>query len=155
MREIEALRPVVTVASIIERDGRFLLVEEETRDGTRLNQPAGHLELGETLPAAAKRETLEETGWHATLHALVGVYRWQTRDTGATFIRFAFAGEALRHEPQRPLDVGIVRALWLTYEELAAQRPLHRSPLVLRCVDDYRAGRRWPLAFVTEFPSAP
>jgi 8-oxo-dGTP pyrophosphatase MutT (NUDIX family) len=150
MRELEAPRPVVTVASIIERDGRYLLVEEETRNGPRFNQPAGHLELGETLPAAATRETLEETGWHATLHALVGVYRWEAPDNGATFIRFAFAGETLRHEAGRPLDAGIVRALWLSYDELAAQRPMHRSPLVLRCIDDYRAGRRWPLAFVTE-----
>jgi 8-oxo-dGTP pyrophosphatase MutT (NUDIX family) len=150
MRELENLRPVVTVASIIERDGGFLLVEEETRLGPRLNQPAGHLELGETLPAAAKRETLEETGWHVRLHALVGIYRWEAPDTGATFIRFAFAGEAQRHEAARPLDAGILRAVWLTYEELVAQKSLHRSPLVLRCVDDYRAGRRWPLSFVTE-----
>jgi 8-oxo-dGTP pyrophosphatase MutT (NUDIX family) len=150
VRELEVLRPVVTVASIVERDGRFLLVEEETRSGPRLNQPAGHLEVGETLPAAAKRETLEETGWHARLHALIGVYRWEAPDTGATFIRFAFAGEALRHEAARPLDIGIVRALWLTYDELAAQRSMHRSPLVLRCVDDYRQGRRWPISFVTE-----
>src|SRR5215204_55969 len=118
MRELEPLRPVVTVASIIERDGRFLLVEEETRGGPRLNQPAGHLELGETLPAAAKRETLEETGWHVSLSAMVGIYRWEAPDTGATFIRFAFAGEAQRHEPARPLDVGILRAVWLTYDEL-------------------------------------
>jgi 8-oxo-dGTP pyrophosphatase MutT (NUDIX family) len=150
MRELEVLRPVVTVASIIERDGGFLLVEEETRLGPRLNQPAGHLEVGETLPAAAKREALEETGWHVRLHALVGIYRWEAPDTGATFIRFAFAGEAQRHEPARPLDAGILRAVWLTYEELVAQKSLHRSPLVLRCVDDYRAGRRWPLSFVTE-----
>ena len=150
MREVETPRPAVTVATIVERDGRFLVVEEETRSGTRINQPAGHLEPGETLPAAAIRETLEETGWHVTPSSLVGVYRWQTPEDGATFIRFAFAADARKHDMDRALDVGIIRALWLTYEDLAAQKIRHRSPLVLRCVDDYRAGRRWPVAFVTE-----
>ena len=150
MREIETPRPAVTVASIIEREGRFLLVEEETRHGPRLNQPAGHLESGETLPDGAIRETLEETGWHVTLSALVGAYRWEAVDNGATFIRFAFCGDARRHDAERPLDVGILRAVWLTPEEIAARRDQHRSPLVMRCIDDYRAGRRWPLAFVTE-----
>jgi len=150
MHESGTLRPTVTVATIVERDGRFLVVEEETRNGTELNQPAGHLEAGETLPAAAIRETLEETGWHVTPTALVGVYRWQSPADGATFVRFAFAADARRHDPARPLDDGILRALWLTYEDLAAQRRRHRSPLVLRCVDDYRAGRRWPVGFVTE-----
>jgi 8-oxo-dGTP pyrophosphatase MutT (NUDIX family) len=143
----------VTVATIVERDGRFLIVEEETRNGTQLNQPAGHLELGESLPAAAIRETLEETGWHVTPTALVGVYRWQTPENQSTFVRFAFAADARRHEPDRPLDDGIVRAMWLTYEELVLERPRHRSPLVLRCVDDFRAGRRWPVGFVTEVGS--
>lgn len=150
MHEVETPRPTVTVATIVERDGRFLVVEEETRNGTRINQPAGHLEAGETLPAAAIRETLEETGWHVTPSALVGVYRWQTPEDGATFVRFAFAADARKQDAARPLDVGIIRALWLTYEDLAAQKVRHRSPLVLRCVDDYRAGRRWPVAFVTE-----
>src|SRR3954452_1759330 len=103
MRESGAVRPVVTVATIVERDGRFLLVEEETRNGNRFNQPAGHLEHGETLPAAAMRETLEETGWQVRVIALVGAYRWQPRDSEATFIRFAFAADAIRHEPARPL----------------------------------------------------
>ncbi|HYT97336.1 MAG TPA: NUDIX hydrolase [Casimicrobiaceae bacterium] len=150
MHEQDLPRPAVTVATIVERDGRFLVVEEQTRSGVRLNQPAGHLEVGESLPAAAIRETLEETGWHVVPTALVGVYRWQTPDSQSTFVRFAFAADARRHDPARPLDDGIVRAMWLTYEDLAAQRPRHRSPLVLRCVDDYRAGRRWPVAFVTE-----
>ena len=102
------------------------------------------------LPAAAIRETLEETGWHVMPTALVGVYRWPTPGEQKTFVRFAFAADARRHDSARPLDAGIVRALWLTYEDLVAQRPRHRSPLVLRCVDDYRAGRRWPVGFVTE-----
>jgi 8-oxo-dGTP pyrophosphatase MutT (NUDIX family) len=143
-------RPAITVATVVERDGLFLLVEEETRAGRKLNQPAGHLEPAESLPQAAAREALEETGWRVLPTALIGVYRWETPDTGETFVRFSFMGEALEHDAGRPLDTGIVRALWLTYEEIAARRAEHRSPLVLRCVDDYRAGRRWPLHFVQE-----
>jgi len=150
MRELDALRPVVTVASIVEREGRFLLVLEETRAGPRLNQPAGHLEAGETLPDAAAREALEETAWHVELASLVGVYRWEAPDNAATFIRFAYCGVALRHDSSRTLDQGILRAVWLTYDEIVARRADHRSPLVLRCIDDYRAGARWPLSFVTE-----
>ncbi len=120
MTELVAARPAVTVATIVERDGRFLLVEEETRLGLRLNQPAGHLEPGESLPAAAVRETLEETGWHVRLTTMTGVYRWDAPETGATFVRFTFAGDATGHEAARPLDRGIVRALWLTYDEIVA-----------------------------------
>ena len=143
-------RPAVTVASIVESEGRFLLVEEETRAGLKLNQPAGHLEPGESLPAAAVREALEESGWHVEPTALVGIYRWEQADTGVTFVRFSFATVARRHDALRPLDLGIRHALWLTYEEIVARRADHRSPLVLRCVDDYRAGRRWPLELVEE-----
>ncbi len=150
MREIELPRPVVTVATIVMRDDAFLIVEEETRVGVRLNQPAGHLEAGETLVAAAVRETLEETGHRIAPTALVGIYRWQATDTGATFIRFAFAGEVVAHDAARALDAGILRVLWLGYDELAARRATHRSPLVMRCVDDYRAGSRRPLDHITE-----
>jgi 8-oxo-dGTP pyrophosphatase MutT (NUDIX family) len=150
MRELDVPRPAATVATIVVRDGRFLVVEEQTRGGIRINQPAGHLEAGETLAAAAARETLEETGFRVTPTALVGIYRWQAPETGATFIRFAFAADVIAHEANRPLDEGIVRALWLPYDELVAQRARHRSPLVLRCVDDYRAGYRRPLDLVTE-----
>ena len=150
MRENQLPRPVVTVATIVMRDDAFLVVEEETRVGVRLNQPAGHLEAGETLVAAAVRETLEETGHRIAPTALVGIYRWQAPDTGATFIRFAYAGVVVAHEAARPLDAGILRAFWLTYDELAARRATHRSPLVMRCVDDYRAGSRRPLDHVAE-----
>jgi 8-oxo-dGTP pyrophosphatase MutT (NUDIX family) len=150
MRELGQPRPAATVATIVMRDGAFLFVEEETRTGVRLNQPAGHLEAGETLIAAAVRETLEETGYRVTPTALVGIYRWQAPETGATFIRFAFAGDVVAHDAGRALDDGILRALWLPYDELVARRAMHRSPLVLRCVDDFRAGLRRPLDLVTE-----
>jgi 8-oxo-dGTP pyrophosphatase MutT (NUDIX family) len=150
MSELTAPRPAVTVATIVERDGLFLLVEEETRAGRKLNQPAGHVEAGESLPSAAARETLEETGWSVMPTALVGIYRWVAPDTGATFVRFSFAGDAQEHDAARALDAGIVRAWWLSYEEVVARHGDHRSPLVLQCIDDYRAGKRWPLHFVQE-----
>ena len=150
MSESLRSRPVVTVASIVEREGRFLLVEEETRSGLKFNQPAGHLEPGEGLIAAASREALEETGWRVRPTALIGIYRWEAPDTGATFVRFSFAAEAREHDASRTLDVGIARSLWMSYEEIVARRADHRSPLVLRCIDDYRAGMRWPLDLVRE-----
>jgi len=145
MTEHVAIRPAVTVAMVVERDRLYLLVEEETRSGRKLNQPAGHFEAGESLADGAARETLEESGWQVTPTALVGIYRWEAPDNGATFVRFAFAGRADAHDPARPLDTGIVRALWLDYDTIVARRADHRSPLVLQCLDDYRAGRRFPL----------
>ena len=144
------IRPAVTVATIVERDGRFLTVLEETRSGHRLNQPAGHLEAGESIAAGAVRETLEETGWRVRPTHLVGIYTWAAVDNGATFVRFTYVAEAIAHDAARPLDAGIVQALWLTYDELAARRSEHRSPLVIRCIDDHRAGRRWPADVVVE-----
>ncbi len=135
----------LTVATIIERDGRFLIVEEYA-DGEELvyNQPAGHLDEYETLAAAAIRETLEETAWEVRVDAIVGLYYW-THPQGHTFIRTCFAGRPLHHHPDQPLDHGIERALWLTRDEIAALGPKLRSPMVLRCVDDYLTGRRYPL----------
>jgi 8-oxo-dGTP pyrophosphatase MutT (NUDIX family) len=150
MREMELPRPRATVATIVARDDAFLVVEETTPAGTRINQPAGHLESGETLAAAAARETLEETGYRVLPTALVGIYRWHSPESGETYIRFAFVADVVSHEPGRTLDVGILRAFWLPYAELAASRARHRSPLVLRCVDDFRAGVRRPLDLVTE-----
>ena len=138
-------RPDVTVASIVPRDGKFLLVEEIVRGELVLNQPAGHLEPDESLPAAARRETLEETGWEIELTALVGVYQWTNPGGDGHFLRFAFAATPLRHNPQRPLDAGIVRALWLARDEIAAEHARLRSPMVLRCVDDWLSGQRMPL----------
>ena len=141
--------PRLTVATIIERDGRFLLVEEYA-DGEELvyNQPAGHLDEHETLAAAAIRETLEETAWEVRVDAIVGVYYW-THPKGHTFVRTCFAGTALHHHPDQQLDHGIQRALWLTRDEIAALGPKLRSPMVLRCIDDYLAGLRYPLALFT------
>ncbi len=137
--------PRVTVAAVIEQDGRFLLVEEETANGLALNQPAGHLDEHESLLQGAARETLEETAYTFRPEFLVGVYLWQAQEKELTYLRFAFAGTVLGHDPARALDTGIVRALWLTPEEIAEQAQRHRSPLVQRCVDDYRAGRRHSL----------
>ncbi|HET6397362.1 MAG TPA: NUDIX hydrolase [Pseudoxanthomonas sp.] len=139
--------PRVTVASVVAREGRLLLVEERI-DGARvLNQPAGHLEPGESLAEAAVRETLEETGWRIRLEAFVGAYQW-TAPGGDQYLRFAFAGQALSHDPARPLDAGIERALWLSPDELRAQAARHRSPLVWRVAADWLAGRRHPLSLV-------
>ncbi|MBK7082562.1 MAG: NUDIX hydrolase [Betaproteobacteria bacterium] len=154
MREPDLSRPAATVATLVVRDGAFLVVEEETgAGGRRINQPAGHLEAGETLVEAAIRETLEETGRHVRPTALIGIYRWQAPETGATFIRFAYAADLVAHDRERPLDAGILRALWLSPAELFACRARHRSPLVMRCVDDFLAGRRYPLDFVTDVAS--
>jgi len=150
-------KPSVTVAAVVERDGRFLLVEEETVDGIRLNQPAGHLDPGESLLAAAARETLEETAFAFTPTQLIGVYLWRaTPPTGdaVTYLRFAFCGELGAHDPDRALDDGILRALWLTRDEIAARAAQHRSPLVQRCVDDYLAGVRYPLELLFTHDSA-
>jgi phosphatase NudJ len=135
--------PRVTVAAVIERDGRFLVVKE--RDGERFvyNQPAGHLEDDESLTAAVCREVKEETAWRFEPKGLVGIYRWRMPDAGRTYLRFCFHGQCHEHDPRQSLDDGIVEATWLTRDALA-ESPL-RSPLVLACLDDYLAGRRLPL----------
>ncbi|ACC71716.1 NUDIX hydrolase [Paraburkholderia phymatum] len=149
--------PHVTVAAVVERDGRFLLVEEHTAAGLRLNQPAGHLEVGETLTQAVIREALEETAQTFEPTALVGVYmthfsRPETVDgpqDGVTYLRFTYCGTT-DHRPAegRALDADIVRTVWMSADELRACPERHRTPLVMQCVDDYLAGRRFPLDFV-------
>ena len=145
-------KPNVTVAALIERDGHFLLVEEDTADGLRLNNPAGHLDPGESPIQACIREVLEETAHDFTPTAVVGVYlnRFRRTRTGddITYLRFAFAGQLGTHHGWRALDEGIVRTVWMTPEEIRATRDRHRSPLVLQCIQDYLAGQRAPLALI-------
>ncbi|HAU79820.1 MAG TPA: NUDIX hydrolase [Stenotrophomonas sp.] len=141
--------PHVTVATVVVRDGRLLLVEEAIDGRQVLNQPAGHLEPDESLAAAAMRETLEETGWTVRLSAFIGTYQWTAPD-GTPFLRFAYAAEPVSHDPDRPLDDGILRALWLTPAELKADPDRLRSPLVWQVVEDYLAGQRHPLSIVKE-----
>lgn len=143
MREVH-----VTVAAIVARDGKFLLVEESVGGRTVLNQPAGHWEAGETLLEAVKRETLEETAWEVEPTALLGVYEYEPPELGYGFLRFAYLATPLRHHPGRPLDPGIARALWLTPDELRREAVRHRSPMVLRCVEDALAGQRHPLSLI-------
>ncbi|WP_310447579.1 NUDIX hydrolase [Thiobacillus sp.] len=140
--------PHVVVAAMVERDGKFLLVEEETAEGLRLNQPAGHWERGETLIEAVRREALEETAHHVEPQALLGAYTTYYERRDITYLRFAYICEAVGFDHDRSLDTGIVRAVWLTPQELAASRIPPRSPLVMRCIKDYLAGRRFPLDFV-------
>ena len=144
-------KPNVTVAAVIEDKGRFLLVEEETSQGLRYNQPAGHLEAGESLVAAVVRETLEESAYHFLPQHLLGVYRWHSGESDTTYLRFAFTGKIAGHEPGRKLDSGILQALWLSPEQILATRSRHRSPLILRCVEDHIAGKRYPLELLVDY----
>jgi 8-oxo-dGTP pyrophosphatase MutT (NUDIX family) len=138
-------RPHVTVATVVPREGRFLLVEEDVRGRVVLNQPAGHLDPDEPIQHAAIRETLEETGWDIELDCLICVQQWRSAESGRQFVRFTFGGVPLRHHAGRALDEGILRALWLTREEIAAEAARLRSPMVLASVDDWLAGHRLPL----------
>lgn len=137
-------KPHVTVAAIIEQDGRFLLVEEHTDEGLRLNNPAGHLEYGETTLAACQREVLEETAHPFTPTALVCIYLW-SKSEELTFLRLTYCGSVGAPDTRRVLDSGIVATHWLTLNELQANRQRLRSPLVLRGIQDYLAGKRLPL----------
>lgn len=143
-------RPSVTVAAVIERNGRFLFVEEIHGGRRVLNQPAGHLDPGETLIAACAREVLEETAHPFAPQGLVGVYRWLYTAKDVTFLRFCFFGSCEEQIPDRKLDKEIVALHWLTLEELKAKSAMHRSPLVQHCVEDYLAGLRFPLDLLSK-----
>lgn len=153
--EPEIWRPHVTVATVVADGDRFLMVEETVRGALRYNQPAGHLEPGESLAEAACRETLEETGWEVELQYFVGVQQWFSPVHGDHIVRFTYAARPLRHHPARPLDDGIVRPHWMTRAEIAALGEARlRSPLVLLSIDAWLAGQRLPLDTVRAFPAA-
>ena len=149
MNESMIWKPHATVAAIIEEDGRFLLVEEETAEGIRLNQPAGHVENGESLIEAVVREAREETAYRFTPQSLLGVYHWRHPLKDITYLRFAFIGQADDHQPHHALDDGIIRAVWLTPDEIRSSQAKHRSPQVLTCVEHYLSGQRFPLHVIT------
>ena len=140
--------PHVTVATIVERDNRFLLVYEVANGQQVYNQPAGHLEPNETLSEAALRETLEETGWTVELTGLVGINLYEAPSNGVTYFRTTFIAEAVSQDLDRPLDTGIIEAVWLSYEEIVARKDQLRSPMTLQIIDDYLAGKRFPLSVI-------
>jgi len=144
-------KPNVTVAAVIEQDGKFLLVEEHTSQGLKFNQPAGHLEANESLLQAVVREAREESAYDFEPQYLVGIYRWHTDASDTTYLRFAYSGRILAHHAGQALDAGIVGTVWMSAEEIRATAPRHRSPLILRCVEDYLAGKRYPLELVTHY----
>ncbi|MCC6915926.1 NUDIX hydrolase [Nitrosomonas sp.] len=139
-------KPNVTVAAVIEQDGKYLLVEEIPR-GTeiKLNQPAGHLEAGESILQACSREVLEETGHSFRPEVLTGIYHWTCASNGITYLRFTFSGKITGFDPARKLDTGIVRAGWLSIDEIRERQAMHRTHLVMQCIEDYLAGKNYPL----------
>lgn len=144
-------KPNVTVAAVIENDGRFLMIEETSKGRLVINQPAGHLESGETFLEAVQREVLEETGWRFIPQGVTGIYLYPSPDNAITYLRICFHGECHDHQPDRPLDDGIVRALWMTREELTSEEPRWRSPMVMRCIDDYLSGHCFALDFLKHY----
>ncbi len=142
-------KPNVTVAAVIEQDGKYLLVEEQTTGGELFNQPAGHWESDESIIQGAIRETLEETGYTFVPQWLLGIYRWHSRANDIIYLRFAFAGSVTGYDPERTLDDGILRAAWFSLDEIRALVPRHRSPLVMQCIEDHLAGKHYPLDILT------
>jgi 8-oxo-dGTP pyrophosphatase MutT (NUDIX family) len=151
----EIWRPHVTVATIVADGERFLLVEEEVRGQVLFNQPAGHLDPGESLAQAAVRETLEETGWDVRLTSLVVVQQWVNSDSDRHFVRFTFAAEPLKHHPERPLDAGILRPHWLRRAEIANLGARLRTPMILSSIDAWLGGQRLPLQALDSLLPAP
>lgn len=140
--------PHVTVATVVEDNGRYLLVEEQAESGLVFNQPAGHLEADESLQRAALRETLEETGWQVALEGVVGIGLYTSPVNGVTYHRTTFYARPVKHFRARPLDDGIVRAVWMSYEEIVAESARMRSELVIDVIERYRDGHRYPLAMI-------
>lgn len=153
--------PHVTVATVVERKGRFLFVEEEANGELVINQPAGHWEQGETLMQGAVRETLEETGWRVEITGLVGIYEYQPPELDYGFLRFAFSARAIEHLADQPIDPAIRRWFWMDQQELRQETYRHRSPMVQQCLEDYWTVKRYPLAVLNhltprgEYPDDP
>ena len=139
----------VTVAAIIEKDQKFLMIEEDADGQLVINQPAGHLEKDETLLSAVKREVLEETAWEFEPEKVIGVYLYPSPDNDITYLRVCFSGQCIHHHPEQSLDDGIIQAMWMTRVELQTQKHRHRSPLVLRCIDDYLDGKQYSLELLS------
>lgn len=148
-------KPNVTVAAVIEKDGKYLLVEEEFEEGSGLflNQPAGHLDPGESIVQGVIRETLEETAYTFVPEYLLGIYQWHSHRADTTYLRFAFGGRITNHDPGRVLDIGILRAAWFGLDETHQMIHRHRSPLVMQCIRDYVAGKHYPLELLTYYES--
>ncbi len=144
-------KPHATVAAVVERDGRYLCIEERIRGRILLNQPAGHLEPGESVMEAAVREAREESGHTIELEALIGIYQWRSPGSGKHFLRFAFAGKSLAYDPDLELDEGIIRAIWLTPDEVRAREADLRSPMVLAGIEAHASGVRAPLDLVKSY----
>ena len=144
-------KPNVTVAAIAERDGRFLVVEENSNGRIVINQPAGHLEKNETLIEAVEREVMEETAWTFKPEYIIGIYMHPNRHADITYLRVCFSGSCEQHFPDKPLDDGILRALWMTRDELKAEQDRMRSDMVLRCFEDFASGKRFPLDILNHF----
>lgn len=143
--------PHATVAVVVEKEGKFLLVEEESSGQVVFNQPAGHIEENETFIEAASRETLEESAWHVEPKYLIGFYVYKSGSNNTTYHRACYYAEAIRHEADLKLDQGIIRAVWLSRDEIAALGDRLRSPMVLKCIDDYLAGNQYPLELIHEY----
>jgi len=144
-------KPNVTVASIVELDGKFLMVEEESPSGPVLNQPAGHLELNESMEGAVVRETLEETGYRFTPEAIVGSYLWHNGDNETTYYRTTYLGTVCDKAIATELDEGIIRALWMTHDEVLANKDRLRSPVILESLNDYLMGKKYPLDIIKSY----
>jgi NADH pyrophosphatase NudC (nudix superfamily) len=144
-------KPSVTVAAVIEKDQRFLMIEENADDKIVINQPAGHLEQGESILSAVKREVREETAWQFEPVNIVGLYLYPSTNNNVTYLRICFAGRGVNHDPEQELDQGIISANWMTREELERQSEKLRSPLVMHCIDDYLSGKNYPLELLRHY----
>jgi len=144
-------KPNVTVAAIVERDHKFLLVEENADNHIVFNQPAGHLEQNETLIEAISREVLEETAWEFIPKAIVGVYMYPNQHSDITYLRFCFSGTCDKHHPEQALDDGIIQAVWLSKEEIKENKDKMRSPMVAQCINDYLTGKNYPLNLINSY----